>query len=93
MWEPLTAPGPVIPPPAGTLNVWTPRIALPGGAPRYTVSNCSPTTWKWHGCVGPASTTQKRARSPTFTRIGSFTYWFGRPLNVTKSGSVVSIFW
>ena len=50
-----------------TLHVWTPRIEFPGGAPRYTVSNCSPTTWKWQACVGPASTTQKRTRSPTFT--------------------------
>lgn len=32
------------PPPAATPNVWTPWIAFPGGAPKYTVSNCSPTT-------------------------------------------------
>ena len=67
-------------------------MAEPGGAPRYTVSNCSPTTWKLHGKVGPAFTSQKRTRSPTFTRMGSLMYWFGRLLKTTKSGVVFSIF-
>jgi len=58
----------------GTVNVWTPRRGVPGGAPRYTVSNCSPTTWKLHGWVGPALTTQNRTRSPSFTRMGSLMY-------------------
>ena len=82
-----------MPPPGGTSHVCTPWTGEPGGAPRYMVSNCSPTTWKLQGCEGPAFTSQKRTRSPSFTLMGSLMYWFGRPLKQTKSGVVASIFW
>jgi hypothetical protein len=59
------------------------------------VSNWPPTTWKEVGRLGPASSTQKRTRSPTrAANIWSgASYWLAIPLKVTKVGASAAIAW
>ena len=45
-----------------------------------------PTMWKSVSSDGPASTTQKRTRSPGSAVSGCLTYWPEYPLNVIQSG-------
>jgi hypothetical protein len=64
-----------LPPPAGTVAVWTFSRCCVMSPSIHARSSSVPTTWKSVSKLGPAATTQKRTVSPGFAESGCLTYW------------------